>query len=50
VNSWNWSKAFRLVGLSVQAMIGSILSGWADPVADYGRTLRISAERRMKEL
>ncbi len=31
-------------------MVGGILSRLADPVADYGRTLRLSAERRMKEL
>jgi hypothetical protein len=50
VNSWSWSKAFRLVGLSAQARIGGILSRMADPVAAYGRTLRLSAEQRMKEL
>ncbi len=50
VNSQSWKKVLLLALLGAQARIGSLLSRAADPVANYGRALRIRAERRMKEL
>ncbi|WP_168072828.1 hypothetical protein [Caulobacter sp. SSI4214] len=50
MNSQSWKKVLLLALLGAQARIGSLLSRAADPVANYGRALRIRAERRMKEL
>ena len=50
MNSTGSWKACLLLLLTIQAAVGTLLSRLADPVADYGRTLRLRARKRMQEL
>jgi hypothetical protein len=38
------------LGLAIQAAWGAVLSRLAHPVDEYGRNLRIDAERKLQEL